>query len=663
MAPEAANQKRKRGRPANASRDDEGASQSQLTLTTNGAIALPLQAGGLESGEEESRPKKRGRKAKGAPEPRSEPEPEVSNREEQIQKRKRGRPSLSQGIKKVHAAGEEDPPVEQSMPRKRVRPAAPSQEAPEADGEDLSAIAQNKAPKKRGRPSLNQSKDALQDAPPVEILQPKKRGRPPRQAEAGEDTTEVAEEADDENEGNSSLLRRSGRERRNIGEWYKGSPVKTKDQPPGPEPVSEEDEEQDSSIHRGSDGDLRSIDAHESSPHSENQTRNDEAKSVAPSKARKRGRPSLKGRDNIELNQAGKTKKAKSGRSSHTTVEDQIVEGQSEIARKKKRGRPSLNQTAEMRKHRHQENGEQTSEDQETGLGSSSEKQPRQPNDQRSPDKTASKQRRRPRTSQDEPQSRSSSPEPAPYRHMTSRTRRITRHTIQDKWSPLDAASVDIVTNLLQSTSRPVLLRSNNLTKHAQATAALNAISNRLRSKISRGMPFPPATTAYKREDELEFERTVDGIQTLEAQLDPLLHGVALLQKEKERAEKELEQEYKILNSISANARSEIRGRRDQLKKVHVLVPEQNHDEDGHDLEKSDRYQAVANAAGKAFAGIEDERFKSLAGQLGDHMESMRGNLQQIDGVTPAITESRAALRMALLPHLSQEAFEQVLLD
>lgn len=224
--------------------------------------------------------------------------------------------------------------------------------------------------------------------------------------------------------------------------------------------------------------------------------------------------------------------------------------------------------------------------------------------------------------------------------------------------------------NLLHSASRPVLLQLNNARKHAQATAALNAISNRLRAKLSRGLPFPPATTAHRREDELEFERTVDGIHALEAQLDPLLHSVALLEKEKKRAERELGREYKILNTLSANARSAARGRRDQLRKTHVLVPPppNKEEEDVHHMADDEdellgELRPVDRSAGKTFAGLEnDGELKDLAGQLANHMESMRGNLQQIEGIAPAIAETRAVLKLALLPRLDQESLDRVML-
>lgn len=43
-------------------------------------------------------------------------------------------------------------------------------------------------------------------------------------------------------------------------------------------------------------------------------------------------------------------------------------------------------------------------------------------------------------------------------------------------------------------------------------------------------------------------------------------------------------------------------------------------------------------------------------------MESLKSNLQQIGGVVPAITKSKAALQQVLLKHLDEEQYSKVLL-
>ncbi|KAH6645939.1 CENP-Q, a CENPA-CAD centromere complex subunit-domain-containing protein [Truncatella angustata] len=636
MAAEAANQKRKRGRPANASRQDESASQSQLTLSSNASIVRPQANAADGDSQEESRPKKRGRPAKASLRPDPEPEPD-NVAALPSKKRKRGRPSLSQNPQIPNGPEVEEPPAEKSKPTKRGRPAAPRQEAEQERNEEMSAVARSQPPKKPGRPPINRSQQVAEPEQTQDSPQVRKRGRPPKPVEATEDNPE----ADDETAVDSSLLRGTRKERRTAVGREKAKPGRSKKQSRA-----------------------------EADPDDEEDAEAEEEPEAVPERARKRGRPSLKNRTATGNDQVGEMSKAKPGKRGRRSGDTDASTAPGILP--KKRGRPSLNNGAQPqtkqqpRPEQQVKNTETAEETEEPEQESDSVERRSQAESRRKSAKISSKPKKRQQAPPEEDgsrdRSRSSSPEPASYRHLATKTRRITRQTIQEKWSPLDATSVDTVANLLHSASRPVLLRLNNLTKHSQAASALNAISNRLRAKLSRGLPFPPATTSHKREDELEYERTVDGIQTLEAQLDPLLHSVTLLQREKERAESELEMEYKLLNTISANARSEIRGRRDQLRKVHSLVPDIKHDEDEHDSKRLGWLQAAEKGAGEAFTDLQDDELQGLAAQLGNHMESMRGNLQQIDGVAPAILDCRAALSAALLRHLDQEAYERALL-
>jgi hypothetical protein len=66
----------------------------------------------------------------------------------------------------------------------------------------------------------------------------------------------------------------------------------------------------------------------------------------------------------------------------------------------------------------------------------------------------------------------------------------------------------------------------------------------------------------------------LDGRAVLERQLDPGLHAVELLRREKRRVEGELERDYETLRNLEAGARGQARQQRELLKKAHVLAPE-----------------------------------------------------------------------------------------
>lgn len=59
---------------------------------------------------------------------------------------------------------------------------------------------------------------------------------------------------------------------------------------------------------------------------------------------------------------------------------------------------------------------------------------------------------------------------------------------------------------------------------------------------------------------------------------------------------------------------------------------------------------------------LQEDELLALSQQIGNHMESMRSNLGQVEGVLPAIVKTRAALQGALCEYLDPEQYEQVLL-
>jgi hypothetical protein len=112
-------------------------------------------------------------------------------------------------------------------------------------------------------------------------------------------------------------------------------------------------------------------------------------------------------------------------------------------------------------------------------------------------------------------------------------------------------------------------------------------------------MPFPPPATKAvgtrgnkadvtgSHVDELNFESTVDSIESMETMLDPLLHSVALLEREKVKEEAALEKEYESLRTLAANAKAEARGWRERMKKAHVLAPEPRTQDDGSAVDQA----------------------------------------------------------------------------
>ncbi|KAK0705384.1 CENP-Q, a CENPA-CAD centromere complex subunit-domain-containing protein [Lasiosphaeris hirsuta] len=262
-------------------------------------------------------------------------------------------------------------------------------------------------------------------------------------------------------------------------------------------------------------------------------------------------------------------------------------------------------------------------------------------------------------------------PIPVPkYQHLASRTRQIPRATISAKWTTLDDASAAAVDAIVTDAARPVLFRLRDRdARHQQAQKILRVFASRLQSKLRRGMPFPPPTSGATKQGvagsshelELDFERTVDAIQGLEKTLDPLLHSVALLEAERDREEAALEREYKLLKTLEANAKAEAREWRERGKRDHVLAPERRAVEEGRQEEVLGTASTEGAEAG-VFTNLKEQDLVALSQRIGNHMESMKGNLKQIDGVLPAIVKSKAALQGVLHQYLDPAQYDQAVL-
>ncbi|KAL2160837.1 hypothetical protein VTH06DRAFT_1034 [Thermothelomyces fergusii] len=285
----------------------------------------------------------------------------------------------------------------------------------------------------------------------------------------------------------------------------------------------------------------------------------------------------------------------------------------------------------------------------------------------------------------------------ARHGRLTALTRHIPRATIASKWTALSAPSIAAVSALLADSSRPVLHRLRDRDeRRAQAALILRTFAARLHSKLVRGMPFPPPTVAGPRprtrtrkptttrttggghEVELDFEKTVDAVAGLERALDPLLlqHRPSSGGSASARSGR-LERDYDALRRLEANARAQARGWREGRGRgrEHVLVrglvgmEAEAADGDGERERERAALELVPSSAkhgpgvvGGVFKDLQEDELLALSQRIGSHMESMKNNLSQIEGVLPAIARSRAALQGVLCEHLDPEQYEQVLL-
>jgi hypothetical protein len=161
------------------------------------------------------------------------------------------------------------------------------------------------------------------------------------------------------------------------------------------------------------------------------------------------------------------------------------------------------------------------------------------------------------------------------YQHLQAVTRKVSRQTIEAKWEPLPSGCVERISQLLQDLQRPVVVRYNDERKKTQSSTALQMISRRLVSKISKGLPFPQGTRNH-REDDFDFEKILDHNRALEAQLTPALHANELLEAQVKKELALLESEKETLITLEANAKTGSAKRSEATRRLHSLLRPQD---------------------------------------------------------------------------------------
>ncbi|KAF5875308.1 putative kinetochore protein fta7 protein [Botrytis fragariae] len=267
--------------------------------------------------------------------------------------------------------------------------------------------------------------------------------------------------------------------------------------------------------------------------------------------------------------------------------------------------------------------------------------------------------RRRVEDSQDNRAEREQ-PEPPSYQHLAAVTRRVTHETIETKWEPLPPGCLDKISDLLIDAQRPVVLQIRDERKKTQASTAIRMISRRLLNRVRKGMPFPKGTRASP-EDDFDFEKILDYNRVLENKLTPILHSNDLLEAELRKEEILLESEERYLAELEANAKDEATSRRQAARKAHPLL---QFEVDGTQKVLNDDIGIDENEAPSPIT-LDASKYQDLEGivkSTDGHVDSIKGNLQQIEGITDAMAKSKASVQAALFSHLDLDQYNDVVL-
>ncbi|TGO23159.1 hypothetical protein BPAE_0142g00210 [Botrytis paeoniae] len=267
--------------------------------------------------------------------------------------------------------------------------------------------------------------------------------------------------------------------------------------------------------------------------------------------------------------------------------------------------------------------------------------------------------RRRVEDSQDN-RAEQEQPELPSYQHLAAVTRRVTHETIKTKWESLPPGCLDKISNLLIDVQRPAVLQIRDERKKTQASTAIQMIGRRLLNRVRKGMPFPKGIRTNP-EDDFDFEKILDHNRALENKLTPILHSNDLLEAELRKEEILLESEERYLAELEANAKDEATSRRQAARKAHPLL---QFEVDSTQKVLNDNVGIDENEAPSSIT-LNASKYQDLEGivkSIDGHVDSMKGNLQQIEGITDAMAKSKASVQAALFSHLDLDQYNDVVL-
>ncbi|KAK2928751.1 hypothetical protein FoTM2_011614 [Fusarium oxysporum f. sp. vasinfectum] len=349
---------------------------------------------------------------------------------------------------------------------------------------------------------------------------------------------------------------------------------------------------------------------------------------------RKRGRPSLERNQNEEPEEeaedAGKQKRKKKSKEKQIEEPEEQPEEEPQSRKKGPQGKPEPEPEEEEQPRRSPQNSRRDPGEDANNKGSKAEKSKKK------------KDRAAQENAEDQPEEapkkrgESLASPPKPYIHIAPFKRTIRSSKIAADWTGLSGASLPTTKSILKLAQQPILQRmapTNNRRTHA--SAALHLVYRRMERKLARGLPFPPGNSSKTTKRRLD----ADGGRALELDFEAVLDGKAALERQ------------------LANARAQTRERKDLFRKAHVLAPT------SRPASKDQDTTFVTDTKDEgSLKDIVDTPLEPIALQLADHVESIRGNLQQADGLTPQLSRTKAALQDVLQRYLDEGAYEQVVL-
>ncbi|KAG9232182.1 exocyst complex component Sec6-domain-containing protein [Amylocarpus encephaloides] len=245
------------------------------------------------------------------------------------------------------------------------------------------------------------------------------------------------------------------------------------------------------------------------------------------------------------------------------------------------------------------------------------------------------------------------------YQRLIPVIRKVNHGVIEAKWDALPSGCIDLISDLLEATQRPVIARLKDENQRRQAKSALQLIARKLISKMKKGVPFPGAGSR-SREEEFNFEKVIDRNRILEGQLTADIDANKLLDETLKKEIALLESEQETLAILEANAKTESAIRKEAGRKTHPLLQSAATASTGDPADSTlgDMQSRLMPSLGN----YKDDALIKVVQDIESHVDSLNGNVMQLAGIPEAMSKAKAAVQATLFDHLESTRYEDVVL-
>ncbi|KZZ93932.1 hypothetical protein AAP_02025 [Ascosphaera apis ARSEF 7405] len=240
--------------------------------------------------------------------------------------------------------------------------------------------------------------------------------------------------------------------------------------------------------------------------------------------------------------------------------------------------------------------------------------------------------------------------EERPYASLRPHVQYVSSRVIQNKWTALPEGVQEKVKELLRAIERPAISSATKweIDRNADGAAverkrmlAQQTISEMRRMLVKRlpELTFPPNT----RELDFDHEAALLENRNLESQLATTTGSIDLLRAEIHREKALLAKETSRLNALKSNAKSAAVEKKRLAKKIHPKIKELDQNDD-HVHQRTEMFQLSKDQTLLCDINEDDAELYPIVKQLRRHLESMRQNSLQVDGLKDAVSRTKAAL-------------------